>query len=614
MPNWEFASTGGGSEEGINNTLTEHFEGNYNYYLAREIIQNSLDARDSQEHPVKVVFKLESYNVAEFPGKDRFVEILRLCNRTHHDDLKTTKFFTKAESLFNDRTIPGLKISDYNTVGLYGSDGDRDSPWFALVKSRGVSQKKEGSGGSYGLGKGAVFAASHLRTAFYSTTCKKDARSRFLGVSMLVNYDENGDTKQSIGSYGEARQSTIFEPRKMNDYWRKEKGLDIHIMGYKYGNNWDDELLKSVLRNFWYAILQEDLIVEVGEKVVDFVNLEGLLTHYFFNEPLKDYEEPKGNPLLYYQAVMKGKQFEMKLPNLGEVSFYYEQLDEQLNYVAMLRKSHMVIYTRLFHHAAPYAGVFICDDDQGNELLRKMEPPAHDKWDPDREKEDGRKIMEELTQWIRSCLKEMRKMRSQQISEIPGTAKYLPLDEEDSNLERQGMGNDSKGESEADETKREFGKAEVFEGNAIIEPYRVSIINEEQAGMHGKSKAKRSGTRKRKNNTPAPRGGTGNARALNTKEFNARIYSTSLDFDRQEYIAKILGEYDGKCNIKLTALGDVGGEKIKIMEIHDPRGLKCKISNNCIYGFHLNKNEEIRVRIILKEKIKVSLKIEAYEI
>jgi hypothetical protein len=44
---WLFASTGGGYEEGINNTLTEHFEGDYNYYLAREIIQNSIDARGS---------------------------------------------------------------------------------------------------------------------------------------------------------------------------------------------------------------------------------------------------------------------------------------------------------------------------------------------------------------------------------------------------------------------------------------------------------------------------------------------------------------------------------------------------------------------------------------
>ncbi len=42
---WLFAPSGGYMDDGINNSLVETFSGDINYHLAREIIQNSLDAR-----------------------------------------------------------------------------------------------------------------------------------------------------------------------------------------------------------------------------------------------------------------------------------------------------------------------------------------------------------------------------------------------------------------------------------------------------------------------------------------------------------------------------------------------------------------------------------------
>ena len=45
---WDFVSTGGGDADGLNNSMIEYFTGDYNYFLAREIIQNSLDAKDKK--------------------------------------------------------------------------------------------------------------------------------------------------------------------------------------------------------------------------------------------------------------------------------------------------------------------------------------------------------------------------------------------------------------------------------------------------------------------------------------------------------------------------------------------------------------------------------------
>ncbi len=83
-------------------------------------------------------------------------------------------------------------------------------------------------------------------------------------------------------------------------------------------------------------------------------------------------------------AVKEGTELggKRKLPILGDCSFYFRQIELHMNYVAMIRASHMVIYSRPFIFPGNYAAVFICDDELGNKLLRKMEPPEHDKWEP----------------------------------------------------------------------------------------------------------------------------------------------------------------------------------------------------------------------------------------
>ena len=78
------------------------------------------------------------------------------------NDKKVMQFLEKAERLIEGNDIKILSASDYNTTGLIGSDcGTMESSiWSALVNSDGVSDKSDGSGGSYGIGKNAPFACS----------------------------------------------------------------------------------------------------------------------------------------------------------------------------------------------------------------------------------------------------------------------------------------------------------------------------------------------------------------------------------------------------------------------------------------------------------------------
>jgi hypothetical protein len=64
----------------------------------------------------------------------------------------------------------------------------------------------------------------------------------------------------------------------------------------------------------------------------------------------------------------------------------------------------MKIFSKPYQLPFPYAAFMICDDEQGNELLRRLEPPTHTAWEKDRDKSPRHAVYNELTRiyaWIR---------------------------------------------------------------------------------------------------------------------------------------------------------------------------------------------------------------------
>jgi len=384
-------------------------------------------------------------------------------------------------------------------------------------------------------------------------------------------------------------------------------------MGFKNEQGWREELIKSILRNFWYAILSEDLIIQVEDQEINFSNIAELMSYYFIDEPFKDYIEPRGNPLYYFDAFFNGTEFKAELESLGKVKFYFKQIEERLNYVAMMRKSHMVIYSKSFHFPMPFAGVFICDDKKGNEELRKMEPPTHDKWDPARYQENGKKIMDEIEEWIRHCLKILREKREDEILEIPDLYKYLPFEEGEETGEGKGESHYTGKESEK-ETSRLIGESKIFSISSKIDPYSVSIMNRKESGFGESGTAIREGKKKIKRKKKIPVGGEGNIQALSPEEINFKIFGISRNYREQEYILKIISRTTKRCDIRLRAIGEDGSEKVKLIKIVDPRGYTYKFTNNCIKGFYLEESKELTIKITFENKLKFSLSLEAYEI
>src|SRR3989338_2321677 len=76
---WYFHSTDHGENDGFSDSLLEYFQGAHERYVAREAIQNSVDARDDYGKPVSVVFEKFSMPATALPGREELLSRLNRC-------------------------------------------------------------------------------------------------------------------------------------------------------------------------------------------------------------------------------------------------------------------------------------------------------------------------------------------------------------------------------------------------------------------------------------------------------------------------------------------------------------------------------------------------------
>jgi hypothetical protein len=436
---WTFAKNDGGRDSGLHDAGVETFKGNFDRYLAREMIQNSLDACHDPNNPVLVKFELLQLNRDEIPDMDGLKATLARCAEYWSHDKKAKEFFRRAETISKQAKITALRIGDFNTTGVLGSDTERSKNWYNLIRCAGSSSKGGGEGGSFGIGKNAPFAASVLRAVLYSTF-NTDEELVFQGVATLVSHNHpQGGISQSTGFLGaQSGASVRAMPQIPAKFRRLQHGTDVIVLGFPATDNWQNDLLYSVLDNFWPAIHFGDLEVKVGDMTVTKANLQTLL------ETFSGQEGFTAN--LFYQAfTAPTHKFPTTLPGLQGVTLYLMAGDAELpKRIAMVRKTGMKIFEKSFRSVIPCCGVFMCRNDHGNKLLREMEPPRHDVWDADHpEKGANRKIESEYINFIRDCIRKLTPADESKVISIPGLNRFLPDDDETPEESFDGVLNDA---------------------------------------------------------------------------------------------------------------------------------------------------------------------------
>ena len=295
---WRFPPLSGGTRQGYTNNDIEVFKGQELIdNLAREICQNSLDARiEGTDTPVRVVFELRQISRSGYDVFSQYSRCLKGCRKYWGTemDAKLCRFVEGAEATLTENNIPVLIASDYNTKGLSGShNGKLSSSWEALTGSDGVSVKSdENSAGSYGIGKNAPFACSSLSMVFYNTVAENN-ESAFIGVARLATLlNEDGKPTQRVGKYQNNDEENekwfpIYDTDE-NDFrdcfHRIERGTDVIIVGFTQTTNWLTNVTKAVLKNFFVAISEGRLVVELKNgndiRIIDESTLSQLFADF----------------------------------------------------------------------------------------------------------------------------------------------------------------------------------------------------------------------------------------------------------------------------------------------------------------------------------------------
>lgn len=455
---WNFPPTNGGNEDGFGDSGVAHFDGSKIASLAREVIQNSLDARISEEVPVNVSFELVRLCSSEIGGQE-LCTALGACRKEADklDDTKARAALARAEKIIGGDHIWCLKVSDSNTVGLH------DKNWHALVKARGVSQKENsGAGGSHGIGKFAPFVVSQARTVFYSTRYETEAGviERFQGKAVLISHDHAGTRRQGTGFFGIKHNCMEFPRSQINEVsmplrtappdGETKNGTSLTIVGFNRHLDWQYQIASSIIENYFFAIWEDQLTVtlelEQGESDFDETKIGSTNLNSWFNELLYDLPiesvEDETNPIVRakaYWELLDGNSvlIEKQDLDLGHCSLYIRVKDGLFSRVALVRRTGMMIteqQKRLlqFPGTRDFAAMCVFKDPRGNEILRQMENPTHDAFEPDRvfgekDKERARRALNRIVNWIRDEIRNHAgTVETGQPTELSELASLLP--------------------------------------------------------------------------------------------------------------------------------------------------------------------------------------------
>lgn len=644
MIRWNFPPNNYGQVTGLNDAGIETFRGSPLDSLAREINQNSCDAKGANNNsPVEVHFNLIRVPAEQFPEKKSFINILNSCKEYWKDNIKTKDFFENALSIMDLETIPFLKISDYNTTGLTGANEELRGGWHNLIKSVGSSDKESQSGGSFGIGKHAPFVCSDLRTVFYGTKEADTGSEAFQGVAKLVTHlNEKNEPTQGTGYFGISEKNRpVTTTTEINDLFkRSDIGTDIFIAGFNGNIGWEEKIIKSILENFFISILNERLIVKVGETHINANSLAGLLEKYTKNDPeCLSYQ--------YYEAYTLSNRYHFSENNflgMGEIDLFVLPGKDLPKRVAMVRGTGMKIYDKgNFRTPFKFAGVLIAKGEGINDFLREIEPPTHSAWEPDRyeKPEEAKDIIRKLYGWINEKVRSIIVSDEEDELDVEGLSQYL-ADNGDPSIDvqaRQDISHESaKGEKlSPKDINIEFNhnriKTNIFIGinevNSAYQETAVSIgdLEEAQGGREdSRSDDNESvGKDNKKDNKKDTSGNNEQANNSDKGEFNGGINSVApgkkvrlvrsrifcIDPNTGLYKISIQTDGEGYGYIGIKVIGEVGGEQapVKSVLIQETGGNASVGKNGKIGPIPFYKDKKSDLLVTLEGSLRCALEV-----
>ena len=432
---------------------TEIFKSGKWAFLAREVIQNSLDALRPDQEILKMDIGIDDISTNCIPDKESIIRHLKGTLAIPNLPERCMKFSKNAKNLLEDDIIRILKISDYNTTGVTGSEkrnGDTNSAWNALIYDEGNSQKQsENSTGSFGTGKNAPFALSGLNTVFYVT---KDCNGYYAceGVAKLfTSYLDEKKIERKI-YYAKRNDDSSLEPLNYDDsinnmnkmFLRKEVGSDVIIIGVDFDKEQTKkEIIQSVVENFFVIIYEGKLEITVFEVPINKGTLWSVIEKYC-DKPIEyTNSNIKYGYIKQYLSVYSGiydiKDINENVNGAGNLRLMIAKgNDISGKWVAMFRSNGMKIFDNNIRTAQQnYSALFFPGDSDVDKFLRSIENPTHDFFDPEvrisdpTERDQASKRYNQIKNWIRNKIEEYTEIEISENDFLEGMEEYIQLDD-----------------------------------------------------------------------------------------------------------------------------------------------------------------------------------------
>lgn len=442
---WRFPGNGYTQDQGLDTSDMETFKKDPIASLARELCQNSIDARrKNAKGSVRIEFKSFSIKKENIPHVELLEKQIIACKETWSSNKKISEQLEKMLEEIRKEEISCLRISDFNTRGLVGVSGGDNTPWHYMIHGSGLSNKTSTSGGSKGIGKFATFVTSYFNTVFYSTITE-EKEVGYQGICKLCSAKQEGTTEKTIGIgyFGSSEKNEpILEEFNLDKSFKRagKTGTDIFILGFKNPSGWKADIISKVLESFISAILFGDLEVSIDDIILNGNTLSTIV----YDENLINKSSRKSIISQFLLLTDKEHRYEdtIDFKELGQAKLYLMEFTSENDHLAtngcvMIRYPLMKIRDIEKITTLPCSAMCIIENNQLNAILRSIENPQHTNWEFNRIEEDKRRA--EVRGIYKRLLDEIKKIITSHLAssdsfqtEVAGAGNFIPgMDEEE---------------------------------------------------------------------------------------------------------------------------------------------------------------------------------------
>lgn len=284
--NWEWPPAGPTPvHQGLDSEMFDRTDFPYTDTLVREAIQNSLDARLDENKPVIISFH---FHIDKIGPRRAFLQ--QLIEHRMATDLKIP------DDWGSDK-INWLVVEDFHSTGLRGSLKKRKDDFWGYWLNFGVTNKSGTGRGGRGIGRVTFLIASQIQSVIgYTRRRKEDVKVAACGMAALRADEIDGKMRSTHAYLAPEACDDVYRlydsPEFQNEMQRAfsfegydgeyRSGLGLAIL-YPHDDLKENRILAAAIEHFAPAIINNDLMIQVGQTTLNSVSIDEIAHDVAFN-------------------------------------------------------------------------------------------------------------------------------------------------------------------------------------------------------------------------------------------------------------------------------------------------------------------------------------------